>query len=281
MKTSLQMLCSLTAFVAVTLTPSLSAQDHGHLRIAAYSTTQNAKLYWYNGADFASSNSYIKTFVYTNSGKYAGYFQDNITLTVQAATSDYGGPEANPPAFGSYIRARILSVAGPAGGSFSFWEAGTTAPTFSVPVGAIGGTNTYNVTQTDGAPGADPFGHIHGRRLTATVPGIYLVTFQAFDTCTNGLGGGPIHTPSDPISVYIQAGVNFHSIQPGPTLTTVRFGAQSGKTWQLESSDALSPQPSWQPVGLPVSGDDYLHNIIDPRLHSGSRFYRVRELTQP
>src|SRR6185295_15637717 len=111
------------------------AQDHGHLRIAADSTNQGAQLYFYNGADFASTSRYVKTLQFTNAGKYAGHFQQNITLTVQAATSAYGGPEPDAPAFGSYIRARILSVEGPEGGAFAFWETGATSPTISLAIG--------------------------------------------------------------------------------------------------------------------------------------------------
>src|SRR4051812_23496004 len=100
-------LSALTLFVGTLSSP---AQDHGHLRIAAYSTNQGAQLYFYNGPDFASSTRYEKPLKYTNAGKYSGYYQKNIPQTVQAAPSAYGGPEPAAPAFGSYIRARILSV---------------------------------------------------------------------------------------------------------------------------------------------------------------------------
>src|SRR5262245_32878945 len=74
------------------------AQDHGHLRIAASSTNQGARLYFYNGADFASTSRYVKTLLFTNAGRYSNYFQQNITFTVQAATPAYGGPEPDAPA---------------------------------------------------------------------------------------------------------------------------------------------------------------------------------------
>src|SRR5262245_6786843 len=159
----------------------LHAQDHGHLRIAARAPVPGTQLYFYNGPDFATNSSYVKTLVFTNDGRYSNYFQGNVTLTVQAVTPDYGGPEPDAPALGSYIRARILSVTGPPGGEFAFWETGATSPTITVAAGQTG-TNSFNVTQTDGSPTADPFGHIHGRRMTLTKPGIYTVAFQAFDT---------------------------------------------------------------------------------------------------
>src|SRR5688572_30712367 len=194
---------TLTSTLTILFSAQLQAQDHGHLRIAAHGTNQDAQLYFFNYTDFASTSSYVKTLVFTNGGRYAGYFNQNITLTVQAATPAYGGPETDAPAFGSYVRAAILSVKGPAGGEFAFWESGATNPTLSLVSGGTG-TNSYNVTQTDGTPGADPFGHVHGRRFTATKPGIYTVAFQAFDASTNGLNGGPIHAPSAIIEVSFQ-----------------------------------------------------------------------------
>ena len=50
--------------------------------------------------------------------------------------------------------------------------------------------------------------------MSATKAGIYVVTFRAFDACTNGIGGGPIHTPSNLIRVYFEAGVNIALIEP-------------------------------------------------------------------
>jgi hypothetical protein len=251
-------------------------QDHGHLRIAAYGTNQGTQLYFYNGADFASTSGYVKTLVFTNSGRYADTYQQNITLTVQAATPSYSGPEPDAPALGSYIRARILSVTGPADGAFAFWENGATNPTISL-VNGESGTNSFNVTQTDGSPGADPFGHIHGRRFTATKPGIYTVAFQAFDASTNGTGGGPIHTPSEIIEVNFQAGVIIESVEPDfeEGHVHVRFGAMAGFSWQVEYSRLLGAEADWHPAENPVNGNDYFFELIHELAPGTQRFYRV------
>jgi hypothetical protein len=252
------------------------AQDHGHLRIAALSTNHGSALYFYNGADFARTSSYVKTLVFTNSGTYAGYFQQNITFTVQAATAAFSGPEPDAPAFGAYIRARMLSVQGPAGGMFSFWNTGATNPTISLLCGETG-TNSYNVTQTDGSPTADPYGHVHGRKFTATKPGIYTVAFQAYDDSTNGPAGGPIHTPSGVIEVRFQAGVNIESVEPDfeDGHVHVRFGATAGFMWQVEYSRQLGPQAEWFPVENPVSGNDYFFEKTHELSPGTQRFYRV------
>jgi hypothetical protein len=253
----------------------VQGQDHGHLRIGAHGTNQGSQLYFYNGGDFASASHYVKTLVFTNSGRYAGYYQQNITLTVQAATPSYSGPEPDAPALGSYIRARLLSVKGP-GGEFSFWETGATNPTIRLVSGETG-TNSFNVTQTDGSPGADPFGHIHGRRFTTTTPGLYTVAFQAFDVSTNGTGGGPIHTPSEIIEVTFQGGVNIESVEPDfeDGHVHVRFGAMAGFIWQVEYSRALGPQADWRPAESPVTGNDYFFEVIHELPPGVQRFYRV------
>ena len=56
-----------------------------------------------------------------------------------------------------------------------------------------------------GAAGADPFGHLHGRNFTATVPGDYVVGFKLFDNSGNGTGGGAIHTPSATLNIRFSA----------------------------------------------------------------------------
>src|SRR5262249_43998498 len=131
-----------------------------------------------NAADFSTNSSYIKTLTYTNGGSYAGFYQGNITFQVTGATT---------PAPGALIYAQIVSVEGPAGGAFAFWEAGATNPTISVACGTKG-TNAYQLSANDGSPGSDPYGHIHGRRFTASKPGIYTVGLKALDLCTNGVG---------------------------------------------------------------------------------------------
>ena len=266
---------------SILLTVSLSAvplttrgQDHGHLRIGATNTAQGTPLYFYNGPDFAKSSGYVKTLTFTNSGRYAGYYQGNITLTVQAATPAFSGPEPDAPALGSLVRASIVSVQGPAGGAFGFWESGATSPTISVASGQSGASN-FAVTQTDGSPGADPFGHIHGRRMTATQPGIYTVTIRAYDACTNGESGGPIHGPSETIQVSFQAGINIDTITTGSGGMAVRFGSMANQNFWLEWAPDLNPGATWTPVSGPLPGNDYFQTLTDATAAGVNRFYRI------
>jgi hypothetical protein len=117
---------SLLLGLALSAPTNLNAQLHGHLNAGAVGTHQNDALIWANGADFAAQSGYVKTLDYTNSGRYAGYFQQNITLTALPATAAHAGPDPQAPALGSYIQARMSCVAVPPGGSFAFWENGAT-----------------------------------------------------------------------------------------------------------------------------------------------------------
>jgi len=260
--------------------PFLCAQDHGHLNAGAVGTNVNDQANWNNAMDFIASSGYVKTFDYTNAGKYAGYYQGNITLAALPQTAAYGGPTAGAASFGALFLGRISLLFGPPGGTFGFWETNsTTAPTISVGVGETA-TNLFRITQTDGSPGADPFGHIHGRRMSTTKPGIYQVGFQAVDVSTNGIGGGPIHPPSAVLPVWFQAGVNIGSVEPDylDGHVHVRFGAPANTTWQLESCDSLT-STDWQPAGAPVTGQDYFIDVMHEGNPGTNRFYRVRRLT--
>jgi hypothetical protein len=250
------------------------AQDHSHLNVGAVDTTQGAALFFENGPDFATNSSYVNTLTFTNAGRYAGYHVGNITLTVLPATEDYGGPVPNAPAPGSRIFAQLMSVDGPVGGAFAFWETGATTPTITVSSGTTG-TNLFLLSQNDGSPGTDPYGHIHGRRFTATKPGIYLVTVRALDLSTNGLNGGPIHEPSEPLRIYFQAGANIKSILTSHDGARLICGAKSGWMWQLEAKDDVG-SPTWNPMGEPFPGSDHFVEITDPQPPTGQRFYRLR-----
>lgn len=259
---------------------NLSAADHGHLNARSVGTKQGDKLTFDNGADFSSNSGYVKTLTYTNGATYASYYQANITLTALAQTPLNAGPVPNAPSPGSLIQVQLVSVEGPAGGSFAFWDTGATKPTISLSSGETG-TNMWRLTQNDGSPGADPYGHIHGRRFTATQPGIYTVGFKLFDTSTNGVNGGPIHTPSDVFKIYLQAGVNILSLEPDAEEghSHVRFSAPAGSNWQLEVSDAVGPQAKWSSVGAPIMGDDYFHEVEDEHPVEGERYYRVKSIS--
>jgi hypothetical protein len=250
--------------------------QHAHLNAGAAGKNQNSQVIWDNAADFIASSSYIKTLDYTNSGKYAGYYQGGITPTALPATAANAGPDPAASALGSQLQFHLSCLEGPAGGTFGFWEAGATSPSLSLRPGDSS-TNLWRLSESDGSPGLDPFGHIHGRRFTATKAGIYKIGFTALDTCTNGVGGGPIHTPSEELPIWFQAGVNIQSIEPDYEEGHVhlQFGATAGFSWQLEASTNLGPEQLWLPAGNAVIGADVLVKMLHDVPPGERRFYRV------
>src|ERR1043165_1241633 len=255
---------------------AVNAQDHGHLNVGAESQLPGSKLIFANGADFATNSGYIKTLTFTNGTVYAGYFQGNTTLTVLPATAAFAGPDPQAPALGAYIFAQLVSLEGPPGGEFGFWDTGATSPTITIKSGETGGTNLWRLTEADGSPDTDPYGHIHGRRWTLTKPGIYKLGLRVVDLSTNGPAGGPIHTPSDILYTYAQAGVNIVWIEPHTNTTHVRFTAPLGTNWQVETSDSLTTDAIWTAVGDPVIGADAIREVADESPVVGNRFYRLK-----
>jgi hypothetical protein len=256
---------------------SAFAQSHGHLNIGAVGTNQGDQLTFDNGSIFQTNTGYLLTLNYTNGGTYAGYYQGNITLTALAATPVNGGPVPNAPAPGSQIHAQVVSLDGPPGGAFGFWDAGATNPTIVLACGTTG-TNTCQVSENEGSPGSDPYGHIHGRRFTATKPGLYTVGFRATDRSTNGANGGPIHGPSDILEFYFQAGINIASLSRTGSVASVTFGAAGNQTSSLEYSTNLAAS-AWTPIGS-ASGNDSLQTLRDANATDPPRFYRIRVTAQ-
>jgi hypothetical protein len=274
-KISIQKLALATGLA---LAPQCSVfAQHSHLVAGAFGTHQNDPLIWINAADFITSSSYVKTLEYTNASRYAGYFQGGITPIVAAATPAHAGPEPNAPALGSYIQFSLACLSGPAGGTFDFWEATGSVPALSLAPGQAS-TNLFRLSESDGSPGSDPYGHIHGRRFTATKPGLYQISFKLFDTSTNGVGGGPIHTPSAELPVWFQAGVNIVSVEPDyeEDHVHIRLAAPANTTWQLEASEQLGPHADWQPAGHPVTGADLMVERVHDSSPGTHRFYRLR-----
>ena len=98
-----------------------------------------------------------------------GYFADELTFTTEVDVLN--------PADGSDPVIELVSVTGPAGAFFSFWESGATAPTWSRPSG-------WSRTELDRPSFPVILGeetHAHGRIFTADRPGDYQIVFRALD----------------------------------------------------------------------------------------------------
>src|SRR5436190_18279876 len=133
---------------ALSLGVVANGQDHGHLNVGAAAQTQGAKVRFDNGADFTAGSLYVKTLTFTNEGKYANVYSGNITLTALHATDAFGDPVPGGPAAGSFLVAEIVSVDGPEGGEFQFWETNsTTEATFHIPVGTTNASYKFELSE--------------------------------------------------------------------------------------------------------------------------------------
>jgi hypothetical protein len=254
-----------------------------HIYAGALGTNQGDKCYFSNGGGFdASLSSYALPQVLRTNGLNAGYYRgDALTFSALPATSTNGGPVSGCASFGARLAVQVVSVDGPPGGSFAFWEGDGESDlgniTFSVPVGTTNGTEYLMVSENKGEPNADPYGHIHGREFTASLPGTYLVGFRVLDISTNGVGGGPIQSPSAVLPVRFQAGLRIESIQIVTNQVAVFFRSPPGISNLLEAT-AFAGSSNWVSAAAPLRGNNNLQRFTDTNAPNGSRFYRIRQL---
>jgi hypothetical protein len=260
------------------LTP-LQAQ-HVHPNAGATSTTQDAQLYFVNGTTYDTNSGYNVYLTFANSGSFSNLYQGaGMSFTALPSTLNNGGPAPGHSADGAFLQLQFVSMTGPSGGEFGVWmqEAGNPSisfPLFTVPVGRTNGTNLIALSESDGSPGSDPYGHIHGRTFTATLPGLYTVGCRLIDTSNNGSDGGPIHAPSDLYYFYFQAGLTISSWEKASDSFSVTFGTSAGQTYFVESTPDLDA-PDWTTFDGPLTGDNHLitaaTNSTAPQL-----FFRLR-----
>lgn len=96
-----------------------------------------------------------------------------LTFTTDANALD--------PAPGADPSIELISINGPAGATFAFWEVGATSPTWTVHTGwtnAPGDTRSFPVILFGDS-------HVHGRAFTMDLPGEYTAVFQAVDQANN------------------------------------------------------------------------------------------------
>ncbi len=280
-----------TSVILALATFCVRLQAHDHMPAAATSSSPGATLQYDPFAtDYTTNSGFVFALTAgTTDDPYLGYYYtDDQVFIALAATPDNGGPETGHAAPGTYVQVKLLSVQGPSGASFGFWETpengvDSTNLTWSVTVPYQNGTNLIHVSESDGSPGSDPYGHIHGRIYSVTKPGLYIATWQFVDTSTNGPGGGPVDLPSAPFSTYYQADLTVAGITSGTNGVNVIFAAPSNQpddlstppsNYTLLNSPTLGAGANWQQVGGVIVGDDTLHSVTVPMTNT-STFFRL------
>jgi hypothetical protein len=266
-------------FILSFATLPIQAQ-HVHVNAGAIDTIQGAQLYFPNGNAFDANAGYNVYLTFTNSGSFANLYQGaGVTFTALASTLDNGGPAFGHAADGAFLQLQFVSMSGPPGGEFGVWmqspaSPGVSSQLFSLPVGTDGGTSMLALSENDGSPGSDPYGHIHGRTFAATKPGLYKLGCRIIDTSSNGAGGGPVHPPSNLYYFYFQAGLTISSWAEEPGTFSVTFGTQVGVTYHLESTSQITATV-WESVAGPFTGDNHLRTVVGDSDIS-PRFFRIR-----
>jgi hypothetical protein len=267
--------------------------QHAHINAGAYEHYPGAPLVFPNGYLW-DTNSYSGIYPACifmvkddpNVRLYPGLYQTDVSFTALPATIFTGGPALYAAEPNTYIELIVRSVQGPPGGVISVWQeddefaATSTTRLFSMTTGTRNGTQRFNLTQSPEQGGweGDPYGHVHGRRFTASLPGLYTVGVQLIDTSTAGPGGTPNHSPSETNYFYFQAGLVVQLLKKTNTTAVLRFGLQGFKDYYLEASDSLDT-PNWTEVGREAGATHSdLHTLLDTNAVNATRFYRVREV---
>lgn len=249
--------------------------QHSHINAGALSLEPGSKLYFVNGEAVATNSGYVVPLTLTNAGLYAGLHQGTLSFTALPATSNNGGPASGHALPGAVLQLRVETLDGPEKGAFGFWEGGDTSPRFTIKAGETSGTNAFALSESDAAEGLDPFGHVHGRRFTATVAGLYTVGFRIVDASTRGAGGAPIHQPSDLFHLHFQAGTTIWKWERRSNGMEVVFGALLRLNYFLDAADSLGETSAWRTVAGPVIGASKVAILLDNTLAT-SRYYRLR-----
>jgi hypothetical protein len=186
-----------------------------------------------------------------------GWHACELTFTTEV-NALYEAVGANP-------RIEIVSVQGPAGGNFAFWEVGAVAPTWLRAAGWTGTGATFPVILNGD-------NHAHGRAFTMDKAGTYSVTFRAVDMAGK-------FTPS------ANKTITFTAQQP-PKLSigmvgldvSLAFTSRPNLTYDLQVCTDLA-SGIWTGVELHTFIDGYgdVKNMSDPVAGRPRAFYRLVE----
>lgn len=255
---------------------TVPVEDPLTFKFAALGETNGAPLTFLNASLFETNGGFVANLRQTNSGPFALQFECAIPMLAVPASTVNGGPATNHAALGSLLELQLVSLAGPRQGSLSFWEAGEAAPRFIVPAGETAGTNRFAISESQGIPGADPYGCISGRHYTVNEPGLYCLGFRVVDSSTNGPGGGPIHAPSEVYRVFLQAGLTIDWLGVRGNAITACFGGDPDKILYLERSTAAGAPGTWVGVAGPLTGTNCLQTLTDTTATNAQALYRLR-----
>ncbi|MCC7377484.1 MAG: hypothetical protein IT581_22680 [Verrucomicrobiales bacterium] len=262
--------------------PAAVAQ-HSHINAGARSPTEGSQLFFSNGSRFEAASNFLIHLLPTNSAAYGPiYFGGgDVTFTSLPTFLENGGPSNFAALPGSHIEMVFETLDGPPGAELGVWDSfdgffDATEITFTLATGARGGTHRMTLSENDASAGADPYGHIHGRKFSVSRPGFYTVGIRLIDTAANGANGGTLHAPSDLAYFQFQAGESVAGVGLTSEGTRVRFGTRSGVRYFVEATQQLGPQTVWETLAGPFEGDGLLQTTEPLKDLGPVTFFRLR-----
>ena len=234
---------------------SLFAHDHVEVGKATQNATQLAMF----GPD-------VQVAVYVPRGEpFSGYMLSfpgghhavELTFTTEA-NALWPATNANP-------RIEIVSVTGPPGGSFSFWEVNATQPAWTRTTGwssAQGNVPSFLVV-------VNGDNHVHGRCFTMDRPGIYTVTFRAVASA-----GGFSPSANKTITFRAQQPPQLSIAKSGLNVS-LAFTSRENLTYDLQVCEDVT-SGFWTTIGT-VDGHGAVIPMTDPLAGRQKAFYRLVE----
>lgn len=162
-------------------------------------------------------------------------------------------------------RIEMVSVSGPPGGSFAFWEVGALEPTILLPVGWTGTDASFPVVFAGDT-------HAHGRCFTMDKPGVYTLTFRAVDT------NGALLTSENQTITFNALPAPKLSISVAGGSVSLSFTSRANLNYDLQVCTDLA-SGGWVNVEPHVSmnGDGRRVDMTDPVAARPKAFYRLVE----
>ncbi len=287
-----------TRLLACLLGMSAVSHGHHHFAVGIIDTNQNGTADAGEALCFAEGNPEDVTYhlLARPIGQRCGghYMLSEAARTLFPADSfsiialsdgQYELASPNHAATGSWIWAEIVSVSGPTGATFGFWEENANTITRALTANQATGSPRFVISEGVDDPGDDPLGHIHGRAWTANLPGDYIVGIRLVDLSTSGACGGPWHQPSRIYQFRFSAGPSFQpeltrNANGSNTLTWKsrmgiwQEGNQSGIPFRIMRSTTLA-QGSWQEIGTVMGTTADTVSFTDTNAPLSKGFYRL------
>lgn len=192
------------AFLTLALATA-HAQSHGHINAGAIDSNNSGQI---NSGDrlfmYFESGTETTTLAYNSGATISGadgYLWNGFTTFTSLHQSSFPAQSPNYNSLGalsgSFLTLDLVSITGPVGAKFAFYDAGASDPSwiYQIGTGFLGGTGSISLTETswfegspeDGIP-SDPYGHIHGRTFGADTSGTFVATWVLRDTYSSTTG---------------------------------------------------------------------------------------------